>query len=55
MCSIIKDDFAMLLTAIIFGYRDALGIWRLIDSSFINHAILFEALPIDKGAKRVPS
>ena len=57
MCSVDKDDFAMVFTftAIILGYRDALGIRRLIDSSFIDHAILIEALPIDKRANGAPS
>ena len=55
MRSIVKDGFAMVFTAIILGYPDALGIQGLIDSSYIDYAILLKALPIDKGAKRAPS
>ena len=57
MCSIVNDDFAMMLLTIILRYRNALGMQtRLIDSSFIDHVIVVKALPIDKWApKGAPS
>ena len=51
---VVKDDLAMVLMAILLGYRDALVIRRLIDSSFIDHTILVKALPINKGVKSAP-